>query len=152
MRGGKAYAARMAYADEVQLAEAWYEFNTAKDYSGVVQALGMRQLLPQNVMVADYGVDAVSDAARNIDHFLAALGKPVGRLTLATWSFRPRPIRLPLQWPELTSLPGPGRETLQPVRTQTNLVAGGRACAAYRIANSHCESIGFTKGTGMDAH
>jgi len=34
MRGGKAYAARMAYADEVQLAEAWYEFNTAKDYSG----------------------------------------------------------------------------------------------------------------------
>jgi len=53
MRGGKAYAARMAYADEVQLAEAWYEFNTAKDYSGAMQAMSLRQLFPQNVMVAD---------------------------------------------------------------------------------------------------
>jgi len=53
MRGGKAYAAKMAYAEEVQLAEAWYEFNTAKDYSGAVQAMSLRQLFPQNVMVAD---------------------------------------------------------------------------------------------------
>jgi acyl-homoserine-lactone acylase len=53
MRGGKAYAARMAYAEEVQLAEAWYELNTARDYSGAVRAMDMRQLFPQNVMVAD---------------------------------------------------------------------------------------------------
>ena len=39
MRKGKAYAAKMAYAEEVQLAEAWYEFNTAKDYTGAVQAM-----------------------------------------------------------------------------------------------------------------
>jgi hypothetical protein len=30
MRKGKAYVARMAYTDEVQVSEAWYEFNTAK--------------------------------------------------------------------------------------------------------------------------
>jgi len=53
MRGGKAYAARMAYAEEVQLAEAWYELNVAKDYSGAVKAMSLRQLFPQNVMVAD---------------------------------------------------------------------------------------------------
>ena len=53
MRAGKAYAARMAYAEEVQLAEAWYALNTAADYSGAVQAMEMRQLFPQNVMVAD---------------------------------------------------------------------------------------------------
>jgi acyl-homoserine-lactone acylase len=53
MRKGKAYAAKMAYAEEVQLAEAWYELNTARDYSGAVRALGLRQLFPQNVMVAD---------------------------------------------------------------------------------------------------
>jgi acyl-homoserine-lactone acylase len=43
----------MAYAEEVRLAEAWYELNMAKDYSGAVQALSLRQLFPQNVMVAD---------------------------------------------------------------------------------------------------
>ncbi len=53
MRGGKAYAAKMVYAEEVQLAEAWYELNTAKDYTGAVKAMDMRQLFPQNVMVAD---------------------------------------------------------------------------------------------------
>ncbi len=53
MRKGKAYAAKMAYAEEVQLAEAWYELNTAKDYTGAVKAMDMRQLFPQNVMVAD---------------------------------------------------------------------------------------------------
>jgi acyl-homoserine lactone acylase PvdQ len=53
MRKGKAYAAKMAYADQVRVAEAWYEFNTAKDFSGVMRALSARQLFPQNVMVAD---------------------------------------------------------------------------------------------------
>ena len=53
MRKGKAYAAKMAYTDEVQVSEAWHEFNTAKDYRGAVKAMDTRQLFPQNVMVAD---------------------------------------------------------------------------------------------------
>jgi len=53
MRGGKAYAARMSYAEEVRVGEAWYEFNVAKDFSGAMRALSLRQLFPQNVMVAD---------------------------------------------------------------------------------------------------
>ncbi len=53
MRKGKAYAARMAYTDEVQVSEAWHEFSTARDYRGAVKALSTRQLFPQNVMVAD---------------------------------------------------------------------------------------------------
>ena len=53
MRKGKAYAARMAYTDEVQISEAWHEFNFAADYRGAVKAMSKRQLFPQNVMVAD---------------------------------------------------------------------------------------------------
>ena len=53
MREGKAYAARIAYTNEVQICEAWHEFNMAKDYRGVVKALSTLQLFPQNVMVAD---------------------------------------------------------------------------------------------------
>jgi len=53
MRKGKAYAARMAYTDEVQVSEAWHEFSNATDYRGAVKALSTRQLFPQNVMVAD---------------------------------------------------------------------------------------------------
>ncbi len=53
MRKSKAYAAKIAYADEVQVSEAWHEFNTAKDYRGAIKALNTRQLFPQNVMVAD---------------------------------------------------------------------------------------------------
>jgi hypothetical protein len=55
MRKGKAYAARMAYTDEVQVSEAWHEFNTAKDYRGAVEAMNTLQLFPQNVMVAAKG-------------------------------------------------------------------------------------------------
>jgi acyl-homoserine lactone acylase PvdQ len=53
LRGGKAYAAKTAYADCVQINEAWYELNFAKDYRGAVRAMETRQLFPQNVMVAD---------------------------------------------------------------------------------------------------
>ena len=53
MRQGKAYAAKMAYAEEVQVAEAWYEINMAANFSGAMKALSTRQLFPQNVMVAD---------------------------------------------------------------------------------------------------
>jgi len=53
MRGGKAYAARISYTDEVQISEAWHEFNMAKDYRGAIKAMSALQLFPQNVMVAD---------------------------------------------------------------------------------------------------
>lgn len=53
MRAGKAYAAKTAYADAVQVNEAWYEFNFAKDYTGAVKAMATGMLFPQNVMVAD---------------------------------------------------------------------------------------------------
>ena len=53
MRNGKAYAAAMAYADEVEVTEAWMTFNTAKDYRGMMEGLATLQLFPQNVMVAD---------------------------------------------------------------------------------------------------
>jgi len=53
MRAGKAYAARIAYSDEVQISEAWHLFNMATDYRGAVKAMSTLQLFPQNVMVAD---------------------------------------------------------------------------------------------------
>jgi acyl-homoserine lactone acylase PvdQ len=53
MKDGKAYAVKMAYADAVQVHEAWYEFNFAKDYQGVMAGLATLQVFPQNVMVAD---------------------------------------------------------------------------------------------------
>jgi len=53
MRGGKAYAAAMAYADAVEVNEAWHKLNFAKDYRGAVAAMDTLQLFPQNVMVAD---------------------------------------------------------------------------------------------------
>jgi acyl-homoserine-lactone acylase len=53
MREGKAYAAKIAYTDEVQISEAWHEFNMAKDYRGAMKAMSTLQLFPQNVMVAD---------------------------------------------------------------------------------------------------
>ncbi len=52
-RDGKAYAARVAYADCVEASEAWYELNFAKDYKGLIAAAATLQLYPQNVMVAD---------------------------------------------------------------------------------------------------
>jgi len=53
MRKGRAYAAKIAYADAVQVSEAWHEFHSAKDYRGAVAALSTLQLFPQNVMVGD---------------------------------------------------------------------------------------------------
>lgn len=53
MRDGKAYAHAMAYHESVAGLEAWYHFNTAKDYSDVVRGLEGNQVFPQNVMVAD---------------------------------------------------------------------------------------------------
>ncbi len=52
--GGKAYAAKVAYADVVNLPEALYELGTGGGgYQAAVRALAMLALFPQNVMVAD---------------------------------------------------------------------------------------------------
>ncbi len=53
MKDGKAYAAKIAYADCVQASEAWYELNYAKDYRGAIKAAETLQFYPQNLMVAD---------------------------------------------------------------------------------------------------
>ncbi len=53
MRNGKAYAAAMAYTDQVRVFEAWDKLNFAKDFHGAVEAMETQQVFPQNVMVAD---------------------------------------------------------------------------------------------------
>jgi len=53
MQEGKAYAAKISYTDEVQISEAWHEFNMALDYRGAIKGMDTQQLFPQNVMVAD---------------------------------------------------------------------------------------------------
>ena len=53
LRNKKAYAAAMAYTDQVRVLEAWNLFNFATDYTGAVAAMDTLQLFPQNVMVAD---------------------------------------------------------------------------------------------------
>jgi len=53
LRKGKAYAAKMAYAETVRICEVWHEFHLARDYQGIMAGLNLRQLFPQNVMVAD---------------------------------------------------------------------------------------------------
>jgi acyl-homoserine lactone acylase PvdQ len=52
-QGGKAYAAKIAYADCVKSSEVWHELHFAKDYQGLVRAAATLQLFPQNVMLAD---------------------------------------------------------------------------------------------------
>lgn len=52
-REGRAYAARMAYADEVEVIEAWYNFIYGNDYRDAIRAMDSLQIFPQNVMVAD---------------------------------------------------------------------------------------------------
>jgi acyl-homoserine-lactone acylase len=52
-RNGRAYAARMAYADEVEVIDAWYALNLGEDYRAAMSAMDSLQIFPQNVMVAD---------------------------------------------------------------------------------------------------
>ncbi|MBN4046775.1 penicillin acylase family protein [bacterium AH-315-P07] len=52
-RDGKAYAAAVSYADEVNTSQAWYELNYATDYKGAIAAMDTLTVFPQNVMVAD---------------------------------------------------------------------------------------------------
>lgn len=52
-RDDKAYAASMAYAEEVEVIEAWYEFIFGETYEGAIRAMETLQIFPQNIMVAD---------------------------------------------------------------------------------------------------
>ena len=54
-QGNKAYAAALAYEDEIGYLESKYWFMVAEDYRGAIKALEVRQIMPQNVMVADTG-------------------------------------------------------------------------------------------------
>ncbi len=53
MRGGKAYAAKVSYADCVQGNESWYALNFGKDYKAVIAAAETQMIFPQNIMAAD---------------------------------------------------------------------------------------------------
>jgi len=52
-RDDRAFVLRTAYASEVQVLDAWLQMTFGEDYRDVVRALEMRQMFPQNVMVAD---------------------------------------------------------------------------------------------------
>ncbi|MEP7272188.1 MAG: penicillin acylase family protein [Acidobacteriota bacterium] len=51
--GERAYAARLAYADDVGYIESKYLFNIAKDYKDGMKAMEGGRVMPQNVMIAD---------------------------------------------------------------------------------------------------
>lgn len=53
--GNQAYAAALAYEDQIGYLESKYWFMVAEDYRGAIKALDVRQIMPQNVMVADTG-------------------------------------------------------------------------------------------------
>jgi acyl-homoserine-lactone acylase len=52
-RGGRAYAARIAYDETTDRNQAWTELNFATDYTGAVRASETLAFFPQNLMVAD---------------------------------------------------------------------------------------------------
>ena len=52
-KDGIAYAAKLAYAEEVGYIESKYLFNIAKDYKDAMKAIENGRVMPQNVMVAD---------------------------------------------------------------------------------------------------
>jgi acyl-homoserine lactone acylase PvdQ len=52
-KDGLAYAAKLAYAEEVGYIESKYLFNIAKDYKDAMKAIENGRVMPQNVMVAD---------------------------------------------------------------------------------------------------
>ncbi len=52
-KGNEAYVAKLAYAGEVQFAEAFYLFNIAKNVADFRKGLDLDQIMPQNVMAAD---------------------------------------------------------------------------------------------------
>jgi acyl-homoserine-lactone acylase len=51
--GGKAYAAKIAYADVLSLNEAIYDLDVGAGYEGAIRAMESLTFFPQNVMVAD---------------------------------------------------------------------------------------------------
>lgn len=50
---GKAYAAAMAYAEQVNISGAWFTLNYGTDYRDAIESLAGLTVFPQNVMVAD---------------------------------------------------------------------------------------------------
>ena len=54
-QGDKAWAAALAYEEEIGYLESKCHFMVAEDYQGAAAALDVRQIMPQNVMIADTG-------------------------------------------------------------------------------------------------
>ena len=54
-QGDKAWAAALAYEEEIGYLESKYHFMVAEDYQGAAAALDVLQIMPQNVMIADTG-------------------------------------------------------------------------------------------------
>jgi acyl-homoserine-lactone acylase len=52
-KGDRAWVAKIAYQGVASTNEAWWELNSAEDYTGAVRAMETLTLFPQNVMVAD---------------------------------------------------------------------------------------------------
>jgi acyl-homoserine lactone acylase PvdQ len=52
-KGDRAWVAKIAYQGVASTNEAWWELNSAGDYTGAVRAMETLTLFPQNVMVAD---------------------------------------------------------------------------------------------------
>ncbi len=52
-RGEVAWAAALAYAEEIGYLESKYHFMLAEDWQGAAAALDVLQIMPQNVMIAD---------------------------------------------------------------------------------------------------
>jgi acyl-homoserine lactone acylase PvdQ len=52
-RGDTAWAAKIAYSDQIGCAEAYWELNYADDYRGAIRAVETLTMYPQNIMVAD---------------------------------------------------------------------------------------------------
>ncbi len=54
-QGDRAWAAALAYEQEIGYLESKYHFMVAEDYQGAAAALDVLQIMPQNVMIADTG-------------------------------------------------------------------------------------------------
>ena len=52
-QGDRAWAAALAYEEEIGYLESKYHFMVAEDYQGAAAALDVLQIMPQNVMIAD---------------------------------------------------------------------------------------------------
>jgi acyl-homoserine lactone acylase PvdQ len=85
-QGDKAWAAKLAYADEVQFVEIFHHFNLARNLAEFRRGLDLNQIMPQNVMAADTGGNIYYERAGRVPVRPAGYDffKPVDGSTSAT--------------------------------------------------------------------